>query len=97
MMTQTQGKTKNSWCVYILECSDNTYYTGITNDLENRLAQHRCGTGAKYTKGRTPLNLIYQEKCESRSAASKREYTIKNLSRLEKQALIKTGQHAENY
>ena len=76
------------WIVYILECADGTYYTGITNDLPKRMFAHENGTGAKYTKGRGPFILRYEENCESRSLASKREYNIKGLSRTEKQILF---------
>lgn len=73
-----------SWTVYILECADQTLYTGITNDLERRIAEHNAGSGAKYTKGRGPVQVVYRESCENRSAASKRELQIKALSRAEK-------------
>jgi putative endonuclease len=61
------------WVVYILRCADDTYYTGITNDLDARVKAHNDGTGAKYTKPRTPVKIVYQEECLDRSAASKRE------------------------
>lgn len=73
-----------SWTVYILRCGDDTLYTGITNDFEKRLAAHADGSGAKYTKGRGPFEVLYREECENRSAASKREAAIKKLSRTEK-------------
>ena len=73
-----------SWVVYILKCADHTLYTGITNDLEARICAHEAGQGAKYTKGRGPFELLYRENCENRSAASKREMAIKNLSKEEK-------------
>ena len=76
-----------SWTVYILRCADETLYTGITNDFEKRLAAHEDGTGAKYTKGRGPFEVLYQEDCADRSAASKREMAIKKLNREEKLAL----------
>ena len=76
------------WYLYILRCGDGTLYSGITTDVEKRLAQHRSGKGAKYTRGRQPLELVYQENCEDHSAALKREYEIKRLSREEKMALI---------
>ena len=75
------------WTVYILECKDGTLYTGITDDLEHRLAMHRSGKGAKYTRGRGPLKLRYLEDCPNRSAALKREYAIKQLKKSEKLAL----------
>ena len=76
-----------SWTVYILRCGDDTLYTGITNDLPRRLAAHRAGKGAKYTRGRSPLALLYAEAQPDRSAASRREAAIKALSRAEKEAL----------
>lgn len=75
--------------VYILECRDGTLYTGWTNDLEHRLEAHQSGRGAKYTRGRRPLRLVYQEKHASKSEAMKREYAIKKMSRPEKLALIR--------
>ena len=77
------------WVVYILRCADDTLYTGITNDLEARIAAHESGLGAKYTKGRGPFEISYTEACEGRSEASKREMAIKKLSRAEKEALIR--------
>ena len=76
------------WSVYILECGDGSLYTGITNDVPARFLAHQEGRGAKYTKGRGPLTLKYQEECADRSTASKREIAIKKLSREEKIALM---------
>ncbi len=78
------------WIVYILECADKSLYTGITNDIEARLKAHEDGKGAKYTKGRGPFTLIYKEDYDDRSTASKREITIKRLSREEKLKLCNT-------
>jgi putative endonuclease len=75
------------WVVYILECGDGSLYTGITNDLERRLVAHESGKGAKYTKGRGPFRVLYQEEFADRSAASSRENQIKRMSRAEKIAL----------
>ena len=77
-----------TWFCYLLRCADDTLYCGITNDLTKRLAAHNDGTGAKYTRNRTPGVLVYQELCEDRSAASKRELAIKKLSRAKKLALL---------
>ena len=77
------------WFVYILRCADGTLYTGSTDDVQRRLAAHNSGKGAKYTRGRTPVEVVYTEECESYSAALKREYAIKQLSRQEKLQLIK--------
>jgi putative endonuclease len=76
------------WIVYILECSDNSLYTGITNNLERRLEEHRTGRGAKYTKHRSPLRVRYTEYRGSKNAALTREAAIKSLARSEKLALI---------
>ena len=76
------------WCVYILRCGDGTLYTGMTDDFEKRLAAHRKGAGAKYTRGRGPLTPVYREVCDSRSAALKREYAVKRLPRREKEKLL---------
>lgn len=75
---------KKQWVVYILECKDGSLYTGITDDLDRRLAAHRAGKGAKYTRGRAPLTLRYVEECEDHSSALRREYAIKQLTRAEK-------------
>ena len=78
------------WYVYILRCGDGTLYTGITDDIPRRLAAHRSGKGAKYTRGRGPLELVYQEQVPDKSAALKREIQIKRLRRAEKERLIKS-------
>ena len=78
-----------AYYIYILECSDTTLYTGITTDLERRVEEHNSSLkGAKYTKLRRPVALVYSEESEDRSSASKREYVIKKLSRKEKLELI---------
>lgn len=77
-----------SWFVYILECRDGSFYTGITNDLDARIAAHESGQGAKYTRGRGPLVLRYSEEFETRSEALKREYAIKRMGRGEKIKLL---------
>ena len=77
-----------SWVCYLLQCADKTLYCGITNDLDKRLAAHNAGAGAKYTRGRTPLQLVYAEPCADKSAALKRERQIKRLSRSAKLALL---------
>ena len=77
-----------SWYVYILRCGDGSLYTGITTDVQARLETHRRGKGAKYTRGRGPLEMVYSEECGSHSDALKREIAIKALSRDDKQKLI---------
>ena len=74
---------------YIVECSDGTLYTGWTNNLEKRLEAHNAGKGAKYTKTRRPVKLVYQEQFETKEEATSREYHIKQLSRKEKMKLMK--------
>ena len=76
------------WYVYILRCGDGTLYTGITDDIPRRLAAHRAGKGAKYTRGRGPLELVYQERVPDKSAALRREAAIKRLRRGGKERLI---------
>ena len=75
---------------YILKCRDDSLYTGWTNNLEKRLITHNEGKGAKYTKARRPVELVYYEEFQTREEAMKREYAIKQMSRKEKEALIKT-------
>lgn len=74
--------------VYILECKDGTYYTGWTTCLERRLEEHNSGKGAKYTRSRGPVRLIYQEEFETKEEAMSREYAIKQLTRQEKERLV---------
>ena len=76
------------WYVYILECNDQSLYTGITNDLEKRIIVHNLGKGAKYTKARLPVKLVYKESCKTKSDSLKREFEIKKLKRTEKLNLI---------
>lgn len=76
------------WELYILRCGDGSLYTGITTDVPARLEAHRSGKGAKYTRGRTPLELVYSEVCGSHSQALKRELEIKGMPRIEKLKLI---------
>ena len=73
---------------YIIQCSDKTLYTGWTNNLEKRLADHNAGKGAKYTKSRLPVELVYYETFSSKEEAMRREYAIKKLTRKEKLKLI---------
>lgn len=74
--------------VYIVECSDGTFYTGWTNNLEKRIYMHSNGVGAKYTKGRGPVKLMYYEEFEDKKDAMKREYEMKKLTRKQKEILI---------
>lgn len=82
----------SGYVVYILRCGDGTLYTGCTNDLARRLAAHSAGRGAKYTRARLPVALVYQEPAADRSQALRREATIKALPRAQKLALIRGGE-----
>ena len=82
---------KNKWFVYILECSDKTFYTGITKDVERRINEHGTNKGAKYTHQRGPFRLVYKASFASRSLASKEEYRIKSLCLKDKINLIESA------
>ena len=79
---------KRAWYVYLARCADGTLYCGITNDLVGRFAAHDAGKGAKYTRGRGPLELLYKRRCATKSRALKLEHSIKGLSRAQKLALV---------
>jgi len=80
---------KTRWFVYLLRCSDASLYTGITTDISQRLHEHNhSAKGAKYTRGRRPVSLVYKEKLSSRSLASKREYQIKQMNKSEKEQIV---------
>ncbi|WP_435100932.1 GIY-YIG nuclease family protein [Halarchaeum sp. P4] len=76
--------------VYVLECRDGTYYTGYTTDVERRVREHNSGRAAKYTRGRTPVELVHTEAYETKSEAMSREYEIKQLSRRQKEELVES-------
>ncbi len=80
--------TTGIWVVYVVRCADGTLYTGITNDLDRRLEKHNAGTASRYTRSRLPVTLVYQESQPDKSAALKREFAIKALSRKAKEKLI---------
>ena len=80
-----------AWTVYMLRCGDGSLYTGCTNDLPRRVEAHQSGRGAKYTRSRPPVALVYREEAEDKSAAFRREAAIKRLSRARKLALIAKG------
>ena len=82
--------------VYIIKCKDDSLYTGWTNNLQKRFKDHCNGKGAKYTRGRGPLELVYYEEYEDKKDAMKREYKIKQLSRVEKIKLISTKNEKYN-
>lgn len=84
-----------SWYVYMLRCKDDTLYTGMTDDVERRLEAHRAGRGAKYTRGRGPLELVYREEQPDKSSALRREIQLKKPSRQEKLALCRSWEKGE--
>lgn len=81
-----------SWCVYMLRCADDSLYTGITNDLERRLTEHNHDNkkGARYTRARRPVTIVYQHNCEDRASASQAESRLKKLNRQQKLALLQS-------
>ena len=81
---KTNDKKSVYWFLYILECCDNTFYTGITNDLQRRLDKHHDGSASRYTRSRRPVKLIYHERCRNKSSALKKEHAVKSLTRMEK-------------
>ena len=86
-----KGRAKKSdkpWLLYILKCSDNSFYTGITNDLERRLKMHASGRASHYTRTRGPVELLYQEPCATRTQALVRECAVKALPRKKKEELV---------
>ena len=82
------AENKKHFFVYLLSCSDSTIYCGWTTDLQKRLNAHNSGTGAKYTRARRPVELVYYEESDNKISAMKREHEIKHLSRAEKLRLI---------
>ncbi|TWT31545.1 UV DNA damage repair endonuclease UvsE [Blastopirellula retiformator] len=84
-----------TWSAYIVQCADGSFYTGVSNELENRIAVHNAGKGAKYTRSRLPVKLVYHESLPNKSAALKRELAIKGLSRSAKEELIASGNATE--
>lgn len=92
VLTAFRSVMEETWYLYILRCKDGSLYTGITTDVQRRLEAHRSGKGAKYTRGRAPLELVYQQTCGTHSQALKRELEIKALKREEKEQLIRSEQ-----
>lgn len=89
MKRRSRKRTGSRWYVYLLRCCDGSLYCGITNELVARFIKHNSGMGAKYTRSRCPVELVYAETANSFSAALKREYAIKQLSKREKEALVR--------
>ena len=90
-MKKAAKKRTGRWLLYILLCSDGTLYTGITNNLEQRLERHNSGTASRYTRPRLPVTIVYTEGCWNKSYALKKELRIKALTKQEKEAYIKRG------
>jgi predicted GIY-YIG superfamily endonuclease len=90
-ITAKADSSADTWFVYILRCADGSLYTGITKDLIRRCEQHNAGTASRYTRGRLPVSVVYQEPQATRSLASKREAAIKAMSRQGKESLIRSG------
>lgn len=84
-------KRREPWTVYILKCGDGTFYTGIAKDLQKRFEAHSSGKGAKYTRTRLPLEILYQESCKDRARALVRECAVKALPRKKKEILVQQG------
>lgn len=85
---------ETKYFIYIVRCRDGSLYTGYTNDVTARVEKHNSGKGAKYTKTRRPVKLVYQETFETKSEAMKREYQIKTFTRIQKLQLIERGIHS---
>ena len=84
-------RRREKWFLYILRCVDGTFYTGITKDLKRRLKMHNAGKGARYTRARRPVRMLYHETCGGRVRAMRREWAVKGFSRKQKQRLIAIG------
>jgi putative endonuclease len=91
-MADDAAATDGDHYVYVLRCGDDSLYTGYTTDVERRVAQHRAGEGARYTRGRTPLDVVHVESFASRSTAMAREHEIKQLSRRGKERLVEESE-----
>jgi putative endonuclease len=89
--TKSPAQIEEPWFLYILECNDGTFYTGVTKDLERRLSQHNAKTASKYTRSRLPVKILYHEIHENRASALARECQVKSLSKKAKIKLIDCG------
>ncbi len=87
-MEKTQKKRSRRWLLYVLGCSDGSLYTGITNDLDRRIARHNSGTASRYTRSRLPVVLLYAEGCKDKSSALRKELRMKTLTRQEKEEYL---------
>ncbi|OIO69278.1 MAG: hypothetical protein COW19_07235 [Zetaproteobacteria bacterium CG12_big_fil_rev_8_21_14_0_65_55_1124] len=93
MPAQTENKQKDitDWFIYMIRCKDDQLYTGISTDVQRRFAEHQSGKGAKYLRGRGPLQLVFQQQAGSHSEALKAELAIKKLSKADKESIIRSG------
>ena len=85
---RSKKKSREAWFLYILECCDGSFYTGVTNNMERRLKTHNAGRASRFTRARVPVKLMYQEPCKGRTNALIRECAVKALSRKKKEILI---------
>lgn len=90
------GRYLMGYYVYMLLCADGSYYTGSTNDVARRTRMHNAGRGAKYTRSRRPVQLVYQEACPNKGAALRREYQLKQLTHGKKKQLVQAQQLARS-
>lgn len=90
MTEQIQINSNMPHFVYVIRCSDNSLYTGYTTDVDRRVGEHNSGNGAKYTRSRTPVDLVYTEEYNTKSEAMSREYEIKQLTKEQKENLVST-------
>lgn|SRR5208283_4531583 len=96
--TMSQLKKKRErWFLYILKCSDSTFYTGVTCDILRRLKQHNDGIASRYTRGRLPVEIFFQEPCKNKSAALKKEYEIKSMTRKQKELYVRSNCRCARY
>ena len=96
VLSPEKVKDPADWALYILKCCDGSFYTGITTDLQRRLKMHQSGKASRYTRTRRPVEVLYQEKCGSRTQALVRECAVKELSRKKKEELILAGPQKKN-
>jgi len=87
-VTEHEEKPGAAWFVYVLRCCDGSFYTGVTTDTDKRTAEHNRGAGARYTRARRPVSLVYVEAATDRAAAQRREHQIKRMRREEKRRMI---------
>lgn len=95
-MKSGQSQITDGWVVYLLRCSDDSLYCGITNDVERRVKMHNSGNGSAYVRSRLPARLVYSEPAKNRSQASKREYEIKQLKKSQKEKLVQYENRSKN-